>query len=188
LARLRPRPATAAARGAGCFGGARRAAGVLAGRCARRLHCFGSAQAEARDGSSTSCWSLRRCVACCRRLSWPLCAAASLFWLGSDRGPRWHQHEVLVASAVRGVLPAPWPAALRRVLTLFWLGSGRGPRQQHEDLVLVASAVRGVLPAPWLAAVRCGLTVRWLLRATATGRHCFARRRRRPATRSIRSS
>ena len=60
--------ATTAARAADRFRGARLATGLLAGCCAQRLYCFGSAQADVRNESSTSCWSLRRCAACCRRL------------------------------------------------------------------------------------------------------------------------
>ena len=70
------------------------------------------------------------------------------YWLGIGRGPQREQHELLVASAVRGLLPAPWPAAPHSSRTiLFWLGTGRGPqREQHK--LLVAIAVRGVLTAP----------------------------------------
>ena len=151
MARLRPRPARAAARAAGRFGGARRAAGALAGRCVRRPHCFGSAQAEAREGSSTSCWSLRRCAACCRRLGWPLCAAASLFWLGAGRGPRGQQHELLVASAVRGVLPAPWTAAVCGGLTVL---ARRRPRPARAA-ARAAGRFGGARRAAGVLAGRC---------------------------------
>jgi hypothetical protein len=92
LARRRPRPATAAARAAGRFGGARRAAGALAGRCVRRPYCslaaacnghrpslFCSAQAEACDEEHKelltavgSAWLAIGALA-----GWPMCAAAS---------------------------------------------------------------------------------------------------------------
>jgi hypothetical protein len=61
------------------------------------LTVFGSVHAEARDVSSTSCSSLSR-----RRPD-----------------PQREQHELLVAFAVRGLLPAPWPAAMRSGGTVF---------------------------------------------------------------------
>ena len=88
--------------------------------CARP-YCFGSAQADVRDESSTSCSLLRRCAACCRPLGRLLCAAVLPFWLGASRGPQQEQLELLVALAMRGLLLAPLLAAVRSgIIVLAW--------------------------------------------------------------------
>ena len=160
MARHRPRPATRAARAVGRFGGARLVAGALACCCARVCAAllFGSAQADVRDESSTSCSLLRRCAACCRPLGRLLCAAVLPFWLGASRGPQQEQLELLVALAMRGLLLAPLLAAVRSRTVLFWLDTDQCPRTEKLEL-LVASAVRGLLLAPWPAAVRSSCTV-----------------------------
>jgi hypothetical protein len=134
---------TRAARAARCFGGARLAAGLLAGCCAQRSYRFGSAQAAARNKSSSSCWSLWRCAACCSRLCWLLCAVALLFWLGTDQCPRPEKLELLVASAVRGLLLAPWPAAVRSSCTVL--------ARHSPTSVTRAARAAGRFGSAWLA-------------------------------------
>jgi hypothetical protein len=48
-----------------------------------------------------------------------MCATAVLFLARHRPNVQQQQHELLIAFAVRGLLPAPWSPALRSGLTVF---------------------------------------------------------------------
>jgi hypothetical protein len=125
------------------------------------LTVFGSVHAEARDVSSTSCSSFSRCTACCRRLGHLLCAAVLMFFARRRPDPQREQHELLVAFAVRGLLPAPWPAAMRSGGTVF----GSAQAEARNESSTRCWSLRWCA-ACWrrLDRLRCAVTVLFLAR------------------------
>ena len=105
------------------------------------------------------------CIADSRTRTW----RCKRRWLGACRGLRRPQHELLVASGVCGVLPAPWLTAVCGSFSV-WIermpgpakatarAAGRfgrrGPRRQGCYIGLIAGRrrhVRSALPGPWTA-------------------------------------
>ena len=115
----------------------------MAGRFVRRQKCFGSAHDETCEGSSTSCFLLRRC-AVCLPVPWlaTLCGGLTILDRRTSRPATAAAHATVSCGDMRRAYRRiGWPPDATALL--LWLCAGRGPRRQQHEL-LTASAVRHV--------------------------------------------